>query len=113
MRCAAGNDNSVSGNRAMIFSSAARAESKSCASLICQSASWFIAAATCLGGGSGWSQKWFNVISARRQILQILGLDGGQQHDAFEIVRKFGELLANGHNRLQEIRRCRLASAME
>ncbi len=64
MRCAACSDNSVSGNRAMIFSSAARAASASCVSLSCQSASWFIAAANCLCGASGRSQKWFNVITA-------------------------------------------------
>ncbi len=38
----------------------------------------------------------------RGQILQILGLDAGQQHHAFKIVREFGELLANGHHRLEE-----------
>jgi len=35
------------------------------------------------------------------QIVHVLGLDGGQQVDAFVIVRELGKLLADFHNRLE------------
>ncbi len=85
----------------MIFSSAARAESASCASLRCQSASWVNAAATCLGGAAGESQKWFSVISAPGKSFMSSAWMVGQQADAFEIGREPGKLLADFHNRFE------------
>ena len=64
MRCSACNESSVSGNRAMIFSNAARAESTSTPIFKCQSASRVHAAATCRGCAPDEAQKLFNVISA-------------------------------------------------
>ena len=38
----------------------------------------------------------------RRQILQILRLNSGQQHHAFKVIRESGQLPANFHDGLQE-----------
>ena len=57
MRCAAASESVLSGNWAMIFSSAARAESASAAIFKCQSAICVHAAAICRGGASGRLQK--------------------------------------------------------
>ena len=62
-----------------------------------------MAADTCLGGAPGESQKLSSVSSAAGKSLQILGLDVGQQHHAFEIVRKSGELLADLDDRLERL----------